>query len=82
MDSGPGKVVCHNPKDREDILLKVLKEGFPVNPNECQGHVVIVGAGIAGLTAGKLLKEAGIRVLKSIIFKTEKLSKPVIEVLA
>jgi len=56
-------VVCHDPKDREDILLKILKEGLPVdNSNPCTGHIIIVGAGISGLTAGKLFKDAGFKV--------------------
>lgn len=41
-------------------LLTVLREGLP--PAAPRRHVAIVGAGIAGLTAGLLLKEAGHRV--------------------
>jgi monoamine oxidase len=42
-------------------LLDVLRSGLP--PTEARRrHVVVVGAGIAGLTAGLLLKEAGHRV--------------------
>ena len=39
-------------------LLATLREGLPGTASEPR-HVVIVGAGIAGLTAGMLLKEAG-----------------------
>src|SRR5690554_1514950 len=38
--------------------LQLLKEGLPQNSGAPR-HVVIVGAGIAGLTAGLLLREAG-----------------------
>src|SRR5690606_37856696 len=41
--------------------LEVLKQGLPENGLP-RRHVVIVGAGIAGLTAGLLLKQAGHRV--------------------
>ena len=40
--------------------LSVLRDGLPGRPASPR-HIVIVGAGIAGLTAGLLLKEAGHR---------------------
>ena len=41
--------------------LEILKNGLPSKPEQ-SGHVVILGAGISGLTAGLLLKEAGYEV--------------------
>ncbi len=42
-------------------LLATLRDGLPGRASEPR-HVIIAGAGIAGLTAGMLLKEAGHRV--------------------
>jgi monoamine oxidase len=42
-------------------LLEVLRGGLPKTDGP-RRHVAIVGAGIAGLTAGMLLKEAGHKV--------------------
>jgi monoamine oxidase len=42
-------------------LLATLRDGLPGRTDEPR-HIVIAGAGIAGLTAGMLLKEAGHRV--------------------
>jgi monoamine oxidase len=43
-------------------LLETLRGGLPGPAEGKRRHVVIVGAGIAGLTAGMLLKEAGHKV--------------------
>ena len=40
-----------------DTLLTIAKDGLHKSTNP--KHVIIVGAGIAGLTAAKLLKDAG-----------------------
>jgi monoamine oxidase len=42
-------------------LVEVLRSGLP-SSSEASRHIVIVGAGMAGLTAGLLLKEAGHKV--------------------
>ncbi|KAI4800459.1 hypothetical protein KUCAC02_009687 [Chaenocephalus aceratus] len=47
---------CLHDKDY-DVLLKTVQTGLP--PIHSSHHVVIVGAGAAGLTAAKLLQDAG-----------------------
>jgi hypothetical protein len=44
---------CHDPDDREDLLVEVLRNGLPKLLNgSCHKDVTVVGAGMSGLTGG------------------------------
>ena len=52
--------LCHNREDGHDIFLEYYKHGLPKTGYEgYKKRVIIIGAGMSGLAAGKLLKDAG-----------------------
>ena len=50
---------CFDQSGNEDELFYILKDGLPKLNHTVTKKVIIVGAGISGLTAAKLLKKAG-----------------------
>ena len=55
MRPGPLRT-CHDPNDREDLLVEVLKSGLPQLSSPGLGKsIVIVGAGISGLVGEYLV---------------------------
>ena len=55
------RITCHNREDGHELFFKYFTNGLPSDSKSPaqKKKVIIVGAGISGLTAGKLLKDAG-----------------------
>ena len=55
--------MCHDKNDGEKNLLRIFNRGLPNCNNKKEGtccrNIVIIGAGISGLTAASILKSAG-----------------------
>ena len=51
--------MCHDKNDGEQRLLRIFSRGLPKCQRTCCHNIIVIGAGISGLTAATLLKDAG-----------------------
>jgi heterodisulfide reductase subunit A-like polyferredoxin len=50
---------CYGHPDRVDNLYKYFINGLPANTRVRPKKIIVIGAGISGLMAGQMLKDAG-----------------------